>query len=311
MEKSTVLARIRFSLSFTEETQGWLNRAANHQMWFARKGGDLFFSEFSGKWRETLSATISPEIDSYFRGLEISSDHMPRIEFGEEYAGSWIIDLAIAMVGPVGTAYAVLKGVSDLPKIAEGLSSMRGSLTHKLEGAFNRQAGALLRQIYDDSLTSLDIAQFKVSGPPALESPIPPPPLPPPPPPNPVNVGFTIDARPLQSITPAALKFHAMHLSVAVSRDSFVVENLGTDTMTDIRIGVFRTPQERNQWSYEDSFTGIIPLLSGGQTVTKRMPEFRSRGSALDFSDGDPSYVDCWIQDNHGIYLFRFFLDRA
>ena len=94
-------------------------------------------------------------------------------------------------------------------------------------------------------------------------------------------------------------------MSVAVSRDSFVVENLGLDAMNDIRIGIFRTPQERHEWSYEDSFAGTIPLLSAGQTVTKRMGEFHSRSRVLDFSDGGAAYVDCWLEDNHRIYLER------
>ena len=69
-------------------------------------------------------------------------------------------------------------------------------------------------------------------------------------------MNLTIDARPLRALTPAALKSHALHMSVAVSRDSFVVENLGLDAMNDIRIGILHTPQERHEWSYEDSLCG-------------------------------------------------------
>jgi hypothetical protein len=95
------------------------------------------------------------------------------------------------------------------------------------------------------------------------------------------------------ALTPAALEHHAIHLSVAVSRDSFILENLGQDALTDLRIGIFRTPQERNQWTYADSYQGAIPLLSGGQTITKRMSEFHGQAGTLDFTDGDAAFVDC------------------
>ena len=29
----------------------------------------------------------------------------------------------------------------------------------------------------------------------------------------------------------------------------------------------------------------------------------------MDMSDGEAAYVDSWVQDDHGIYLFRFFLE--
>ena len=268
---------------------------------FARDSGNAFLSEYRGQWRELLLKKIAPEIDNYFRSLGISEDHVPRIEFGEEYIGSWIVDMAISMVGPVGTAYMVLKGVSEIPKIAEGLTALGDKIANKIIPQFNDA----VHTYFDHSVTTLNLGRVSLPGPATRRSPVPPPPA------KPVTIGFTIDARPMRALTPAALKHHALHLSVGVSRDALVVENLGTAPMTDLQIGIFRTAHERNQWSYGDAFAGSLPLLSGGQTITKRMGDFASSsGVALDFSDGDSAYIDCWVSDSHGIYLFRFFLDQ-
>jgi hypothetical protein len=54
-----------------------------------------------------------------------------------------------------------------------------------------------------------------------------------------------------------------------------------------------------------------IPLLSGQQTVAKHLGEFRAQdGTRLDMSDGQAAFVDCWVEDKFGIYLFRFFLEE-
>lgn len=302
MEKTTVLARMRFSMAFNQETKSWLERINNNEVWFVRDSGNAFLSEYRGQWRELLLKNITPEIDNYFRSLGISEDHVPRIDFGEEYVGSWIVDMAVSMVGPVGTAYTVLKGVSEIPKIAEGLTALGDKIANKIIPQFNDA----VRTYLDHSVTTLNLDRASSPGSSSRRPPLPPPPA------KPVSIGFTIDARPMRALTPAALKHHALHLSVGVSREAFVVENLGTVPMTDLQIGIFRTDHERHQWSYGDAFTGTIPLLSGGQTITKRMGDFSApNGVALDFSDVDPVYVDCWVSDSHGIYLFRFFLDQA
>jgi hypothetical protein len=98
---------------------------------------------------------------------------------------------------------------------------------------------------------------------------------------------------------------------VAVSRDSFTLENLGDEPSRDVRIGLFRTRTERQHWAYQDSYMGNFPLVSSRQTIAKNLGEFIDRaGNRFDLSDGDEVYVDCWVQDSHGIYLFCFFLEK-
>jgi hypothetical protein len=139
--------------------------------------------------------------------------------------------------------------------------------------------------------------------------------LPPPrplPPINPVRVDFVIDARPLKAISPATSKNYKVHLSVGISRETFTLENLGDEPMQNIRIGIFKSFSQRNQWSYADSFSGQIDILSGHQTIVRDIDTFVDQsGRGLSLNDAREIYVDCWIQDNHGIYLFMFFLERS
>ena len=80
--------------------------------------------------------------------------------------------------------------------------------------------------------------------------------------------------------------------------------------MRDVRIGIFKSPSQRNQWSLVDAFSSGVSLLSGKQTISKPIDSFcQMHGSSLDLSDASPLFVDCWIQDQTGIYLFNFYLE--
>ncbi|MCL4728628.1 MAG: hypothetical protein KJZ66_15130 [Candidatus Kuenenia stuttgartiensis] len=179
-----------------------------------------------------------------------------------------------------------LKGVSELPKIADGLTELKD----RLKSEFTRKADNEARQLIDSRVKELEIPKS---------------------PKNLIDCDFTIDARPLLSLTPSIMKSHKVHLNVAISRDGFTLENLGHDLMRDIRIGIFKSNTERNQWSYADSFMGSVNMLSSRQTITKDISEFKnSSGNALSIDDNIPLYIDCWVQDSHGIYLFNFYLEK-
>jgi hypothetical protein len=81
--------------------------------------------------------------------------------------------------------------------------------------------------------------------------------------------------------------------------------------MRDIRIGLFKSDQRLNQWSYSDSYMGHFSVLSPQQTISKSVNEFAATsGRKLSLQEDQDLYVDCWVQDSHGIYLFNFFLER-
>lgn len=269
-----------------------------------KKAAQTFFQNLGGTWKKSIVPVVESEIREYFIELGISQDHLPYIQQGESYRGSWIFDAAVVMAGTVGTAYTVLKAVSELPEIADGITKLKDRILKKLKPRVNREVSEKIYRVAQDAIRQRE-------SPPALATPPEHPRTVPPPPASPVVIDLVIDARPLRSITPAVLKSHKIHLSVAVSRDSFTLENLAEEPLRDVRIDLFRTRTERHQWAYQDSYMGKFPLVSSRQTIAKSLGEFIDKvGNKFDLSDGDEVYVDCWVEDSHGIYLFRFFLEK-
>lgn len=284
MEKETILAKLHVIMAFSESTSIWLDNAKKQDLWFAKEQGSIFFSEFRGTWDKTLVESCEPLVLDYFRELGCPQEMLPRVRVFESYAGSWIMEAAVTMFATVGTTYTILKSFSELPDIADGLTKLKNRLKKEFTDLATRKVREQLIQS---------------SGNKAL----------PPPPQNPIVSDFVIDARPLLSLTPSKMMSHKIHLSVGVSRDAFTLENLGEETLRDVRIGLFRSQSQRNQWSYTDSYMGSVSLLSGHQTLTKGLQDFRNNaGDILQLDDPNALHIDCWVQDEHGIYLFMFFL---
>lgn len=280
MEKSTVLANLRAKLEFAEQTQAWMNGLGD--VWFARNGGDSLLGEFRGAFLEALTNVAEAEIDEYFSKLGIPRDVLPRVEVLETYRGSLIVDAAITMAGGMGAVYATIKSVAELPKVADGLEELK----KRIQTRFQKKADDTVRHIIKNQAPSLS------------------------PPRHLMTTDFTIDARPLRALQPDIAKAHRIHLSVAISRSGLVLENLGDEAMKDVRIGIFNSPTQRNQWSFHDSFNGVVSLLSARQTISRQTDDFRDRtGAVLDLEVFRPAFVDCWIQDEHGIYIFNFYLE--
>ena len=285
MQKETVLAKVRVTMGFSEDTLGWLERAQNEDIWFAKQGGSPFFSEFRGVWNEILINSTEPIIKGYFLEIGLPEKHLPRVKISESYSGSWIIEASIIMFSTIGSKWAILKGLSELPKIVDGLNELKT----RLKKEFSKNASEKVNELLLSSSQ-----KHKLLKPPSKL----------------LNVDFTIDARPLAALSPSAMKSHKVHLNVAISRDAFTLENLGQDIISDIRIGIFTASQQRNQWNLGESFMGTIDFLSSHQTMTKELDNFRdSSGNPLIMSGTSPLHVDCWVQDSHGIYLFMFYLE--
>lgn len=288
MEKETTLANIRATMSFSEETLEWLKRLPQvdgEDVWFKREEGSLFFSEFRGHWERTLIDSSQEMVQGFFSEIGISEDNLPKVKVYESYSGSWEIEAAIVMVGSIGTAYTILKAVSELPKIADGLNELKG----RLKKVFAKKANRAV----SERLTSQSARRGFPS-----------------PPSEPVRTDFVIDARPLLSITPSIMKSHKVHLGVAISRESFSLENLGDDVIRDIKVGIFKSITPLHEWGYHRSYMGRIDILSSHQTITKDVGEFKNlEGTVLDLLDNVPLHIYCWVQDSHGIYLFMFYLE--
>ena len=292
MEKTTVIAKVRAELSLTEEFVGFLSRYSNDQRaWFARDGGDLFLAEFGREWNDNFLEVAQSIFDDYFRSLGLSPDLLPKVEMTDSRRGSWIMEAALTMWGTVGTTYVVLKGISELPKIADGLEDTKKRLQKELTTRFRKKVPERIEPVLDHSGLPTGLPAPVVA--------------------KPVSVSCSIDARPLRGLTPDVAKSHAIHLAVAVSRSALSVENLGDSALDNLRIGLFKSKTQRHNWSFADAFSRTVPALSGKQTLSMTIDQFvlNADGFKLDLSDPSPIFVDCWLQDQAGIYLFNFYLE--
>ena len=66
MEKTTVLARLRFAMSFNEEAQACLHRVSNHDIWFADEGGAHSFRSSGTDGGAYLTRALTPRWSATF-----------------------------------------------------------------------------------------------------------------------------------------------------------------------------------------------------------------------------------------------------
>jgi len=292
MEKETVIAKLRAEISIASEFREFLARfEGNENAWFAREGGDIFLAEFGLEWNETFVEVVQGEIDSYFLAIGVREDQLPKVRITDSRRGSWIVDAAITMYCTVGTSFTILKGVSELPKIADGLEETKNRIKKALSDRFRSKVSERI----EPSISDPYLGKYGEAKAPSKK----------------VDVSFSIDARPLRGLTPDSLKTHSIHLSVGVSRSALSIENLGEAALSDLRVGLFKDHSQRHNWNFADAYSKSVPILSGKQSISLSISEFLSMedSSPLDLADLSPIFVDCWVQDNTGIYLFNFYLE--
>jgi len=286
MEKETILAKLKLTISFNEETKKWASQySENSNVWFLASEGSQFFGEFRGTWDNIFIDNAQEEVRNYFLSLDISENNLPYVKVLESYSGSWIIEAAILMGTTIGSTYAILKGVSELPDIVDGILELK----NRIKKRFHKKANEKARDLLIDQSNRLQIKQ---------------------PPKNIVDTDFTIDARPILSLSPAKMKHHYIHLSVGVSQESITIENLSNDIVKNVRIGLFKSKSKRDQWSYGDSYMGFLDIISPNQTLSKSLEDFQNSHSEKMIIDDLPINIDCWIQDDFGIYIFMFYLEQ-
>jgi hypothetical protein len=293
MEKETVIVSLRASIDFGKEAKSWMShsleiyngRENENGLWFAREGGKVFFSEFQGSWREALTEETDDAIQKYFLELGFDERFLPQTKITETYYGSWVMEAAVTIASSIGGTYALIKGVSEIPDMVEGLTKLKDSIAKKFTRRVDNKAADLLAE------------QAKRYN------------LPTPPPSVLQTKDFVLDARPLASLRPSEMKAHSIHLQAAISQDTFSLENLGDETIRDIQIGLFVGKNKRNQWSFADAFISNVNILSPKQTISKEVSDFVHTIDKLKITDL-PVHVDCWVQDAFGIYLFNFYLDN-
>jgi hypothetical protein len=79
MEKETIPEKIRVSIQFSKKLNRWMAKLKDEDIWFARKGGCVFFSEFRSNWEKTLTEACQPVIDEFFLEMGMFRERLPHI----------------------------------------------------------------------------------------------------------------------------------------------------------------------------------------------------------------------------------------
>lgn len=252
---------------------------------------DDVLAEHGARWNAIFIETVEHVVRQHFREVGLPENEAPSIRLTDTSRGSWMMEAAITFGGTVGGLYGTLKAFSELDKIADGLEKTKKRITDELKKKFDKAVPERIEP--------------SLPGPgPALS-------LRSPPSSSPVFVSCTIDARPLRALTPEKIKSHSIHLAVGVSRSSLTVENLGDKDIESLRIGLFVSQAQKHSWSYADAYERSVTRLSGRQTISLALETFKDQQSRseLEVPSAGAVYVDCWLQDNSGIYLFNFLLE--
>ncbi len=296
--KQTVLANARAEIRFTRAYREYLLRYKDDpNAWFARDRGDAFLGELGSEWNSIFIEYLQEFYYLYLQQLGVEIDDKINVELTDSRRGSWIMEAVLTMFGTVGTAYHVLKAVGELPKIADGIEETKDRVQSRLSTIFQPRIRERIEPYLGQakpSMLSLEDG-FEQKSPPTSV----------------VNVSFFIDARPLRSLTPDKVHSHSIHLAVGLSRSSLSVENLGETQLANLRIGLFKSNAEMHQWAFAEAYSKTVPTLNKRQTISFSITEFEKsgKGAKLALDENNPLYVDCWVQDNNGIYLFNFFLE--
>jgi len=252
---------------------------------------DDILAESGVRWNAIFIETVEQVIRQHFRQIGLPENEAPSIRLTDTSRGSWMMEAAITFGGTVGGLYGTLKAFSELDTIADGLEKTKKRITDELKKKFDKAVPERIEQHLPGCGSLLPLPGPQSNGP--------------------VFISCTIDARPLRALTPDKIKSHSIHLAVGVSRSSLTVENLGDKDIESLRIGLFASRAQKHSWSYAEAYERSVTRLSGRQTISLSLESFKDQRSRseLEIPNTGVVYVDCWLQDNSGIYLFNFLLE--
>jgi len=275
MEKETIIANIQFRLEILRpesDTDDDSKQKRSDPLF--RENEIHFFRQYQNEWNEIAVESSEGLIKEYFRGIGLTDENLPKLQIYESYPGSWTINSALIMAGQAALVYQTLKSVSEIPKIVDGLYKLKDIIVKNFQKLVNDK-------------TKNTIANSNYS----------------------IMTSVSIDPRPLMSLGSLDFQSHKIHVNVAISKTSFVLENLDDISMRNIIVGIFSSETQRHYWDLGDSYRKKIDVLSPHQTITININDFTDNsGNHLDLTINLPLFVECWIQDLFGIYLFMFYL---
>jgi len=275
MEKETILANIQFRLEIrrpeSDIDDDFKQKRSDSSF---RENEIQFFRQYQNEWNKIALESSEGLIKEYFSGIGLTDENLPKLQIYESYPGSWTINSALIMAGQAALVYQTLKSVSEIPKIVDGLYKLKDMIYKRFQ-----------KQVNDKTKNNFANSNYSIV------------------------TSVSIDPRPLMALGSSDFQSHKIHLNVAISKTSFVLENLDDTSMRNIIIGIFSSETQRHHWDLGDSYRKKIDVLSPHQTITINIDDFTDNFSKrLDLTKNLPLFVECWIQDLFGIYLFMFYL---
>ena len=154
MEKETVILRLKTSIDFGQETISWLNQVSNivdeqkkdNEIWFAKENGKYFLSKFKDTWQQAFTEEVDLTVQNYFLELGFDKDFLPKTKIIKSYSGSWVMEAAVTIASTIGGTYVLIKGVSEIPDMVEGLTKLKDIIAKKFHRRVDKEATDLLSE---------------------------------------------------------------------------------------------------------------------------------------------------------------------
>ena len=137
MEKETVIAKVRGELFFSDEGMDYIEHLEGS--WVTENGGDNFLQEFGRHWNQIFSDYGQNLFGEYFRELGLDIKSVPQFIVVDSDRGSWVMNATLTVLTSVGSVYVMLKGLSELPKIADGLEELKSRFSNELSEIFQKE----------------------------------------------------------------------------------------------------------------------------------------------------------------------------
>ena len=216
MEKETVILRLRVSIDIGQDAITWMNSVTNFDkqndnvFWFAKDGGKIFLSIFQNSWQQALVEETDQTIQIYLLELGFNEKLLPKTKITEAFSSSWEMYAEVTILASVRVTFALIKDVSEIPDMVEGLTKLKDSIADKFFRRADIKAAELLKEL-------AKINQL------------------PPPPANILEmVDFVLDARPILLLKPSEMKADSLYFQAAVSQDDKSNSKLIESELSDI-----------------------------------------------------------------------------
>lgn len=280
MEKNVILAKINFLMDFSDETKLWLCDLEKNNPKYRNEVDLDYFSSNKEEWKSIFVNSSQNIINEFFLDLGLSEEYLPKVEVQDCYSGSFVINADIFIITSGFTLlFNSINGFSGIPQICEGLNGLKPKWNESTRDIISEKTYQYLKNTFNQR-----------------------------PPKATVDTKITIDTRPLLALNERDMRSQRVQINVGLSQHSFKLENLGDETISYLRVGLFIGFTKEKLCEFENSYKKGINNLSAHKSININLCDFLDKnGNSFELPQ-EPVDIVCWIEDGNGIYLFQFYL---